>query len=361
VSGCPATRSRAHDDTTILPANLAAQIAADAGRFFGLTQPVDIVRIEARVHPYSRVVRVELAWRTGSQHLYVKLPVPPPGGDTVVAARLQAEFRILNALGEGFAAHPRLGVVRALGFYPEHLAIVTLEAPGPTLKHVLGRAARRLRVSRQRCALVEHVQLCGTWLRTFQTLTARGTASFDRDEMLGYCTIRANRLAELSDTWGKGGLSTRLLTRLDQVIGSIRMDENRVSGRHNDFAMHNIIAGTNGITVLDLSMFDYGSTAFDACNFWLALELLKSDPTYARTFLADLQNAFLESYGEIDPAHALFAAVRCRYSLNRLLTVLDDAARRPLGWFGQRIAQTCQAWLCDFAESRTLAGGRDAR
>jgi hypothetical protein len=343
-------------EATALPADLAAQIAADAGPFFALMQPVRIGTITAQIHPYSRVLRVELAWRTGSQHVYVKLPVRVPGSNSLVRDRLEAEFRILNILGEAFLKHPRLGVVRAFAFYPEHDAIVTLEAPGATLRHILARAGRRLYAPRQRSALMEYVRLCGAWLRAFQTLTAQGTASFDGDEMLGYCELRTRRLAQLSGTWRDEGLSTKLLTRLDQVIGSIPADENRISGRHNDFALHNIIAGAQSIAVLDLSMFDYGSTAFDACNFWLALELLKSDPTYARTFLTQLQEAFLNTYGETDPAHPLFAAVRCRYSLNRLLTVLDDATRRPLGWFGHRIAQTCERWLCDFAEFGVLAG-----
>lgn len=345
------------NEATILPIDLAERIAADAVPFFGLPEAPRIATIEARAHPYSRVLRLALAGPTGRQHLYVKLPVRTPGRDEIVAARLEAEFRILNALGDGFARRPRLGVVRAFAFYPEHLAIVTVEAPGATLRHVLGRAARWLRVPGQRRALLEQARLCGAWLRTFQALTDQRGTSFDRQEMVEYCATRTTRLAQLSRAWSEGGLSTKLLARLDEVITAVPTEENRSSGRHNDFAMHNIIAGANGITVLDFGMFDHGSAAFDPCNFWLSLEVLKSDPTYSHAFLADLQHAFLDAYGGIDPAHPLFAAVRCRYSLNRLLTVLDDAAPRPLGWFGHRMADACQSWLHNFAESGVASSG----
>jgi aminoglycoside phosphotransferase (APT) family kinase protein len=249
-------------------------------------------------------------------------------------------------------------VVRPFGYYPGHLAIATVEIPGETLREHLSRYARRLpSLLRNRRRLSAHARLCGLWLRRFHDVTSRGAASFDADDLADYCRVRL-ALVDAKTRMPLGErVSARILARIREVASSAPAADNQVAGRHNDFASHNIVVDDRpGISVLDFSMFDHGSTYYDVCNFWLELEMLKSDPTYSPRTLSGLQRDFLDAYGSIAPTHPLFALVRCRYTLNRLLTTLNQSATGTLSAaYRRRIAAACHRWLMDFAADRPAA------
>ena len=337
--------------TSGLTPELGALLIADAAGVFHRDEAPVVRRVRRRVHPYSTILHVELAWTSGTRWIYVKIPPAPAERVAIVAARIDMEFRILRELWREFADDAQLGVVQPYGCYREHLAIATVEAPGRTLRRVASRSARRYSLPAQRRALLLHVRLCGTWLRRFQAVTKCAAAPFDTDEMLDYCSTRLTRLASVDPARFGPLLATRVLARLEALTGAVSAGQNPVAGRHNDFAMHNIIAAAGGIRVLDFSMFDHGSTAFDASNFWLGLEILKADPTYSPGLLCRLQDEFLGAYGGFDPDGPLSVAARCRYSLNRLLTLLDEPTW-SLGSFSGRIAGACYDWLLGFAGLR---------
>jgi hypothetical protein len=336
------------------PPTLAPRIVAGAGTFFGLEGDPTLGAVEASSHPYSLVFRVELRWPATSRRLYVKVPPAKPRNVAILAARLSAEYAILGELTRHFAGRRDIGVVEPYARFDEPLAVATVEAQGITLRRLLARSARVLRLPGRRARLERAVRQCGCWLREFQQATARGTAAFDHDALLSYCRLRVEELARPPAPALPGDLAQRILERLADR-GEVSSDA-AICGRHNDFAGHNIIVGEEGVRVLDFSMFDHGPAVFDVANFWLDLELLKPDPTYSPRVIGDLQRAFLESYGLADPRDPAIARALCRYVLNRLLT-LRTARPRPLSLAERRLAAACHAWLVAFAkrEGATIA------
>lgn len=333
--------------------DLARRLMHGAGAFFDLDEDPRIGRVESRVHPYSRIFRIELAWQDLSRWIYLKMPPGNPANQDVLAQRLATEFRVLDELWRRFGDGGPLGVVRPFGLYPHHLAIATVEATGTNLRHLLGRRARRLTRSSGRAALARHVEQCGAWLREFQAITAQPTGRFDDREMQEYCKVRLALLAARHPALFGDELPRDILARLREIGEAPAARDTRTSGRHNDFTAHNIVALGSGIRVLDFSMFDHGTVALDACNFWIDLETLKADPTYSARFLTELQQRFLGAYGIVTTTDPLFAAARCRYSLNRLLTILDAQSHWALAWIDRRrVASGCYDWLTEFARGR---------
>lgn len=335
------------DTTRALPAGLAERLIADAPAVLGFHGSAEIRQVSGQTNPYSDVFRAELACGRDRALVFIKLPRRGQGNEAILDARLAAEHRILGQLFARFGDAGPTGVVRPFAYYPELLAIVTVAAEGDTLRRHVSRHARRVPFSRSG-RLTESVELCGAWLREFHDATRQGAARFDVAELLEYCEVR---LIMLTGRTAFGGhLSDRLLQRIRTNAAAVAAKDNIVAGRHNDFAGHNIIVGDKGIRVLDFSMFDYGSTCFDVCNFWNELEMLRLDPTYSPRLIGALQEAFLKSYGAMSPAHPLFALVRCRYVLNRLLTVLDQHGGGPFSILDRRrIAHRCRSWLNAFA------------
>jgi hypothetical protein len=148
------------------------------------------------------------------------------------------------------------------------------------------------------------------------------------------------------------GLSERIVQTIHALGQSISAQGVQVVGRHNDFASHNILAGNGKVWIIDFSMFDYGASIYDPCNFWLDIEALKLDPTYSGTFLEALQERFMVAYGGMSMDDPAFMLARCRYTLNRLVTSLD----RTKGWsaraiYRRRIVRDSLNWLKCFAAS----------
>jgi hypothetical protein len=341
-----------------LPEGLAERLAADASRVFSLQGTPRVARSWHERNAYSDVYRVQLSWGSEARFAFVKIPIKRPVNERLLDSRLAAEHAIISELSARFAGDRQLGAVRPFGYYPEQLAIATVEIPGDTLRQRLSRYARRLLLStRNRERLHTYARLCGLWLRRFHEVTSRGVARFDADDLVDYCRARLALIDGKTPMPLGPQVSTRILARIREVAGSAAATDNPVAGRHNDFASHNIIVDDRpGICVLDFSMFDHGSTYFDVCNFWYELDTLKSDPTYSPTTLSGLQGEFLGAYGSIVPTHPLFMLVRCRYTLNRLLTTLNLApAGRLSALYRQRLAVVCRHWLIDFAADRAPA------
>ena len=339
-----------------LPSGLADRLVADATRLFESASEPRVAQAWLLNNPYSTVFRVRLSWPAGQRCVYVKFPHKRPVNERLLPGRLATEFAILAELSGRFGAQGRLGVVEPFAHYPELLAIATVEATGEPLRRHVARDARRFVLAPgRRRSLLSYAELCGEWLRKFHEFTSRGTGSFDIGDLTGYCRGRLSALEKTGGSRVDQRLSAAVLDRIRQVASNVAAADNPIAGRHNDFATHNIIVSDeSGIRVLDFSMFDHGSTYFDVCNFWLELELLKSDPSYSARTLARLQQAFLTSYGSLTPADPLFELVRGRYVLNRLLTALKQRPGFSIAaWYRRRVAHACYRWLQGFAGRKT--------
>lgn len=302
---------------------LLRRIRADAGKFFGLASEPEVTAVWLIRNPYSKVLCIRLSRGGWARRVFAKVPARPATKASTVTAQMRNEFEILLTLANGGPLNDRASTVLPLSYYPDLPSLVTIEAPGPTLRRAYSASARRFAARRGRAELAERVMLCGEWLNDFHERTSRGVEAFDVNGLLAYCATRLDTIRKFHPAIFSVRESDALIAGASKICESISASGLRVSGRHNDFASHNIIASFDGgVRVLDFTMYDYGSNSFDVCSFWFELEMLKCDPSYSPRFLADLQRSFLKSYGDVSIESPEFRLARLRYSLNRLLTAL---------------------------------------
>jgi hypothetical protein len=245
-------------------------------------------------------------------------------------------------LWKHFAGRHDIGVVQPYGLYADRLAIATVDAQGINLRYILGRRARRWTLPGRRIPLVRLMERCGMWLRDFQAFTRRESGTFDVAELQSYCGVRLALLADLHPARFDSRFNASIVARMAEIGASAAATNTAISGRHNDYTAHNIIAVGDGV-------------ALDPCNFWLDLETLKADPSYSPSLLGELQDRFVGTYGMLSTCDPLFSVMRCRYTLTRLLTVLDS----PPHWTSRaridrrRMAAGCYQWLQRFARGLT--------
>lgn len=307
-------------------------------------------------NPYSDVYVYDVVGAAAPQRLYVKVPHRGGEDDSRALRRLESEFDILQRLQGSCTANSedaRFGTVIPLNLYPQIPALATFEAsPGTLREHY----QRSLRHRWRRCSigeLTQEITHCGLWLRGFQNETAAGSGAFDVQALLDYVEIRLRALVEDTTVDFSQQLADLIRQRLTSIGRRITAASHKICGRHNDFASHNILVQNGRVWVIDFSMYDTGSSAFDPAYFWMDLELLKYDPSYSKSVITLLQDRFLHAYGGIRPEDAAFQLVRCQYLLNRILT-LHTSSRwpTPANLYRRAVVKSSLAWLQGFGVAR---------
>lgn len=317
-----------------------------------------VLYVKTLHNPYSDVHIFQIDPKHLNLHVYVKIPHASPSNLHLMQKRLAAEFKIMQQLHSEASATtntPYCHVARPLGYYPEHLAIVTFKAGAQTLRQHYRSAARLLYNSKSRELLLKEVINCGLWLKKFQQCTAAGTAAFDGKQLIDYVKIRLDSLIKKSNIEFSIPLSDKIISQIATLSESIDPQMHKISGRHNDFSSHNILTDRGKVWAIDFSMYDTGSSVYDPSYFWLELEMLKIDPSYSTKFLDFLQDAFLEAYGSISINSPVFNLVRCQYSINRILTLHNDTRLPTPGTFYRRSAvKACMEWVIKFAHYKSV-------
>jgi hypothetical protein len=339
-----------------VPASLVEDLKKDAVRVFGFEAEPSVEHKKSFLNPYSDVHVFEISRDEFRRRVYVKIPRSEFDDLSVLKKRLIAEFRIMQKLNVLELDAQGYGVGIPFGYYPEYPAIATLEAGRKTLRMHYRMNARRFALSSARENLMREVANCGAWLRKFQELTSREAAPFDIGALVTYSEVRLKCLLKQNKIHFPETLAHDIVRTIHAHGACIRSDENRIVGRHNDFAGHNILVNEGKVWVIDFSMFDHGPSAYDPCNFWLELEMLKYDPTYSGSFLGAMQERFLASYGSLSPEHSAFKLARCRYTLNRMVSSLDVMKGwRPDAFYRRRVVREGMLWLKSFAAESTIA------
>lgn len=337
-----------------LPFDLAQVAEDDLQRFLSISVRPRLIATTRILNPYSDVYRLVFSTPTGRACAYLKTPHHTPENEAALKRRLATEYRVMDTLAKRWETCDGFGVVEPIAFYPDIPALLTKEALGRPLRERYRTTARRLGRGSSQRELIECVRRCGEWLNEFQQETREGIAPFDVKELLDYCEIRFRLLLQDASSGFSPELAKRITSRVNETALRELANGVVITGRHNDFASHNIISQDGTIRVIDFSMYDTGAAAYDICNFWLELEMLKYDWTYSRPFLSQLQCEFLAGIEEIRPPAPAFRLARVRYSLNRLLTALGNrGVWRPDARYRRRAAEVSLDWLRSFADGKT--------
>jgi aminoglycoside phosphotransferase (APT) family kinase protein len=324
----------------------------DVARHAGATTLPGIAHLKTLPNPYSDVHVFQLDGPSENRRLYVKVPHPGAHGLDRARQRLHAEFTMLHQLQslEPSAPADPFGTAEPLNYYPDYPALATFEAATSTLREHYRSGARRFWRGATRASLPLAVAHCGQWLRAFQQTTAAGCGPFAVEDLLAYVDIRLQQLVTLNGLDVSETLAQDIRSRVRSVAVGIPPGTHRLCARHNDFASHNILARGERIWVIDFSMVDTGSYAFDPATFWLDLDMLKADPSHDAGFIDELQGHFLHAYGGISPDCPAFALVRCQYQLNRVLTLHGPLGLpTPGALYRRSVVRQCLSGLRAFA------------
>ena len=335
--------------------DLLCRIVCDAQKGFNLRQAPRPHRAWRLDNPYSTVLCIALEQDSWNTRVFVKQAKSSAVHLPDLRAQLRVEYDVLcrqaqSPLGLSAAA------ISPLAYYDDLPALVTKGADGPTLRQIYARDARVWSMPRARMELVQRVGIAGQWLARFQEHSAQAPRPFPIDELLRYLTRRLRRLQETS----RGRRDREWCDRLERaamLLAEECGEQVSICGRHNDYASHNMIAGLDGsLRILDFQAYDSSVAAYDACNFWLELEWLKLDPSYAGGLLRQLQQTFLEAYGKTSPDQPAFQLARLRYTVNRLLNELDrQRLTQRLSLRRLRSVRRAEQWLAGLSEPATPA------
>lgn len=323
------------------------RIVQEGNRIFAAGGKISVGRIDEFINPGSTTYRVELFLCERKHAIYVKTLIPGQRATEKLKEDVINEYELLCSLYDDYAGMSEISVVRPLAVFPEYGALVTEEAPGPTLQHRLARVTRILISDGYSNIAGKSCYLAGKWLNRFQQLTFKGNSSFLAGDIVNYCNIRLFDMAAKPVSGINKCLQKKISASIEEKSGQAMQQENKVAGCHNDYAPHNMIAQDNRLHVLDLGSFSYDSTIYDVCRFWHRLETFKAYPLVSSTRITDYQQKFLLGYGHsVDRNACAFKLAECRFVLSSMCSLLKGVSRSAIkGQVDSYIYRKYLGWL----------------
>ena len=303
-------------------------ILCNVNHYFALDGKVRVGEIKEFINPGSTTCRIELFIGDERRGIYVKTLIPGRGTTERIKEDVRKEYEVLSNLNNAFAGMSNISVVRPIAVFPEHMAIVTEEAPGPTLQHRLSRATRTWANRHESDKTRQSCYLAGKWLNEFQQMTYRGNQPFSADDLVHYCNVRLRDLGARPESGVDNSLQRKVTVHIEEMSRQATQQNNTVAGCHNDYAPHNIIAQDNRLYVLDLGFFNYDSTIYDVCRFWHRLETFKADLLVSNSRITEFQESFLMGYEHsVDRSACAFKLAEYRFILSSMCTLLKGRGR----------------------------------
>jgi len=235
--------------------------------------------------------------------------------------------------------------VRPVVCYPEHLALVTEEAPGNTLLAETERGVAWWRKSRSATSIERVAARAGAWIDAFQkTDVARPDLS--QSAIRDYIDLRLARLAGHPRAEFSEDDRRDVLVVLDRELAALsgpRLDSVPI---HGDLALGNVLVDGDRVVVLDFAMTTRGSRYEDVAHLYMQIGLLGMKPHFRAARAAQLQRALLEGFSagpiEHDP---LFRIMRLQHVACHYLGLVTRPAGLRSRAYNSWVARHHLAWL----------------
>jgi hypothetical protein len=289
--------------------------------------------------PFSHLLRVAIiddGIDKRRAHFFLKVFKPKPadeGGVDAIRRRVVHEFETTQRIYKLIDGKQRLGVVRPIACYPEHLAIVTEQAAGRTLLAHLQTHAAWWPRKRDLRNLAKTMVTVGRWLRAFQLIDSR-PGQISVAELRSYIDLRLRRLV------GAGVFSEQvrgqLLSHIDALGREVSEHDLKEVIVHADMAPSNVLVCCDRVVVLDFAMTSRGGVFHDLSRVFSQLDLLGMKPQFRPDVIRWLQRALLRGFDPaLTPERPLFRLMLMLHRVNHLLT---------LSLRGERLFGTIYSW-----------------
>jgi hypothetical protein len=338
-------------------ASVLETLRPDAQRLYGVTALE--LHVQERIsRPFSDIAKVRLDAPVRLPALYVKLARPRRDGDeerAFMTRRVEHDFAITRQIHAAMDHCGEFAVVRPVACYPEHLAIVTEEAPGLTLLAAIERRGRWWQGANEADTLDRGVSRVGQWLDRFQA-TGPVDGEIAPEGIVEYVDIRLRRLVAHPQAAFAAGDRERILRALDDRLSATSAAALRPVAIHADLALGNVIVSPERVVVLDLAMTGTGNRYHDLAHLFMQLGLMRFKPQFGGGRIAQLQSALLRGYTanpvEREP---LFETMLCQHVVCHYLGLVERPASPVSRLYNRIVARGHHEWLQRFADGKGRA------
>ena len=315
---------------------------------------------EATAHPclipgavaervYSYVVRAAVQFPNEDRprsHLYIKVFKPRQlSGTQTMRERVVRDFETTRQIHDAMARWDDVGAVRPVACYPEHLAIVTEEAPGVTLGAFLGTRAGWFPRSDTIRELAHVMATVGRWVRAFQAIDPQ-PGRISVADFRDYVDLRLQRLVRETPALFHETDRSKVLAHIDLLTALVRPSDLAEGLVHADLAPGNVVVASRRVVVLDFAMTHRGSVLQDVSRLYVQLDLMRAKPYFRRPVIRALQKALLRGF---DPNLAedepLFRLLLLRHHVNHLATLSLRRERFPSRAYNAYLRRMHRRWI----------------
>jgi hypothetical protein len=268
---------------------------------------------------------------SGSERLSAKLYRVSKCGQAGARNLAAAEIEHLRTVW-GIAQAKRLaGIPRPIEDFSSLGAVVSEKLVGIPLQSIIMKAALLPGYAGQ--GLLQNAATAsGTWLRSFQRVTAQPPKPLDGDAL----QIELEKLCHSCKGEGLDDDSVRKILSGTRAI----LDHSRRpltnSAVLNEFNPLNIIVLDDGVGFSDFArMEESGSSYTDPATFLASVEALEKYPFCNRTITTEVQENFLDAYGATEQEREILQVVKMKVLLSMFAagrTVKESAVRKKVMW-----------------------------
>ena len=277
---------------------------------------------------FSTIVYLKITTSKTSRQVVMKTVNHHPINKAITDRENQAvvEYNILKYLYPKFQEVDKCSVPRPILVIPEIETFVMEYVEGRLLIDEL-RWDRYLSPRKKFIELKDHFYNSGRWLRRFQEFTGIYQGSSD---ILKSVIERAESRLQLIEKSDNPSFPKNLFivvrTFLSDQLKKLSGMKIPVSGRHSDFHPLNILAGQNGVTVIDFMGYQKDCVAVDVLKMIVHLEDETRSLTASCRRVEILKEKFLEGYGKI-PVVPLPALFICE-AIHRIVSILGNISNK---------------------------------
>jgi len=324
--------------------------------------------------PFSVILFLAARSPSGLRRFVAKKVVHHQANLSVVREKNQAvvEYTVLSKLHPLYQQVPRCSVPQPIFVVPELELCVIGCVEGEMLVDRL-RYVRFFTSVKGFRNLCQSYFDCGRWLRHFQEYTGITLKTVNTFEsVLQRCYERVQSLEQSAQGRIPKNFCAAIMDWLTEKIRGLEGYPVEVAGRHGDFGPWNVIAGTNGITVIDFLGYKEEPVFVDVAHWLMTISDENVGLLNSKGRLSELRRQFLLGYArEIDFGSLAF--VICE-AVQRVISMLGcvvhptkqyhhriEAQRRfkrHVRWFQLRMEEvsTCPKRFNDRVGSKALAG-----
>lgn len=301
--------------------------------------------------PYSTILVLAVGTNRGCKQLVAKSTAHHAHNQRILEQENQAvvEYEVLKTLHKGFEELEGCSVPCPLVVIPEIDTYLMRFVKGDVLAD-LSKYSRYLSSREKYSSLQRHYFLCGRWLRHFQqTMGIRVGHARAAEDVVQRCKELMERIDDENPGCRASSLAGQVMGNLEEELKRLEDSEVLVTGRHGDFGPWNVLANSQGISVIDFFGCDEGPAQVDALRMLVCLDDEKRCITSSAARVGRLQEQFLQGYGPLPDTPAALSRI-CE-TQQRLVSLVDAYSAEKTGMIHHRVA----ARLCIRAHLQWLS------